>query len=89
MAFDVRGHCADMVLASAVQDLAASTGEPAWAIRDRVIESPAYAALYDFETGLWGAGPDYFAAFYRKCLASGKSASSAARRPPEETPSRT
>ena len=69
MTSDVRSHCADMVLASAVQDLAESTGESVEAIRNGIIESPAYAALYDFETGLWGAGPDYFAAFYKRCLA--------------------
>ena len=67
MTSDVRFHCADMVLACAVQDLSESTGKPARAVLEGIIESPAYAALYDLETGLWAAGPDYFAAFYREC----------------------
>lgn len=29
-------------------------------VRDEVIESGAYDALYDEDTGLWTQGPDYF-----------------------------
>ncbi len=74
MTSDIRRHCADMVLASAVQDLSESTGQSVEAVRNGIIGSPAYAALYDLETGLWGSGPDYFAAFYQECVAGGRTA---------------
>lgn len=32
--------------------------------RGRIINSGAYAALYDLETELWKEGPDYFPSFY-------------------------
>ena len=69
MTSDVKSHCADMILACAVQDLSEHTKKPTRAILEGIIESPAYTALYDLETGLWASGPDYFTAFYQECLA--------------------
>lgn len=59
---DVMTYCADLIFADAVQDLALKTGRPLGEIRSAAISSPAYEALYDFETGLWQEGPDSFAA---------------------------
>lgn len=53
-------QCADLIFADVVQDLAERTGLPTEQVRRKVIESPAYVALYDFETELWQEGPDYF-----------------------------
>ena len=62
MTTEIMQQCADMIAADAIQDLAERLGKPQSEIRALVVESPAYAALYDFETGLWQEGPDYFAA---------------------------
>lgn len=59
---EIMRQCADMIATDAIQDLAERLGKPQSEIRARVVESPAYAALYDFETGMWQEGPDYFAA---------------------------
>lgn len=61
MTVDVMQQCADMIAADAIQDLAAKLGKSEVEVRALVIESPAYEALYDFESGLWQEGPDYFA----------------------------
>ena len=63
---DIMKQCADMIFADTVQDLAARSGKPVTEVRNSNIESPAYEALYDFETGLWQEGPDYFAHFYEQ-----------------------
>lgn len=51
----------DLIFADAIQDLAKKTGRPVAEIRKAAIESQAYEALYDPETGMWGEGPDSFA----------------------------
>ncbi|MEE0705004.1 MAG: hypothetical protein UCH28_01315 [Adlercreutzia sp.] len=52
---------ADLLFSEAVQDLAKKTGRPLAEVRRAAIESRAYEALYDPETGIWGEGPDSFA----------------------------
>lgn len=64
MTSDANVACADMTLADAIQDLATRTGESRSQIRSRIIESGAYDALYDEETGLWATGPEYFIDFF-------------------------
>jgi hypothetical protein len=61
MTTEIMQQCADMIAADAIQDLAAKLEKPESDIRALVVESPAYEALYDFETGMWQEGPDYFA----------------------------
>lgn len=61
MTTEVMQQCADMIAADAIQDLAVKLGKPEEEVRTIVVESPVYEALYDFETGLWQEGPDYFA----------------------------
>ena len=51
----------DLIFADAVQDLVKKTGRPVAEVRRVAIESRAYEALYDPETGMWGEGPDSFA----------------------------
>lgn len=55
-----------MTLADTIQDLAAGSRVSSDEIRNRIIESGAYDALYDEETGLWGTGPAAFADFFRQ-----------------------
>ncbi|NHM16658.1 hypothetical protein GMI69_08325 [Eggerthellaceae bacterium zg-887] len=58
---DIMAQCADLIFADAVQDLARSTGKPLEEVRAAALLSPAYEMLYDFDTGLWQDGPDFFA----------------------------
>lgn len=62
--YETKAQCADMILADAITDLSAQTGRSTSEIRNAIVESPAYEALYDFETNLWQEGPDYFTWFY-------------------------
>lgn len=58
--------CADMILTDAIMDMAEEDGITWQEARSKIINSSAYTTLYDFETGLWGNGPDYFRDFYKK-----------------------
>lgn len=58
--------CADLILTDAIMDTAEEKGITLQEARSKIIDSSAYTALYDFETGLWGNGPDYFRDFYKK-----------------------
>lgn len=58
---EAMAQCADLIVADAIQDLCVQTGESLDEVRSFVIASCAYEAIYDFKTGLWALGPDYFA----------------------------
>lgn len=58
--------CADLILTDAIMDMADEEGITLQEARNKIINSNAYIALYDFETGLWGNGLDYFRDFYKK-----------------------
>lgn len=60
----VKYACADLMFTDAVETLARRLGISTTESRSRLIESGAYAAMYDLETGLWREGPDYFIGFY-------------------------
>jgi len=66
MSYEVMSACADMILASAIEDLAAESNKSIEEVRNDVIESQAYDCLYNFDSGLWRDGPDYFREFYGK-----------------------
>ena len=53
-----------MVFADGIETLANREGISVDESRSRLIDSGAYAALYDLETELWKEGPDYFLSFY-------------------------
>lgn len=59
--------CADLILTDAIMDMADEEGITLQEARNKIINSNAYTALYDFETGLWETGPDYFRDFYKTC----------------------
>ena len=59
--------CADLILTDAIMDMADEEGITLQEARNKIINSNAYIALYDFETGLWETGPDYFRYFYKTC----------------------
>lgn len=58
--------CADLILTDAIMDMAEEDGITWQEARSKIINSNAFTALYDLETGLWGNGPDYFRDFYKK-----------------------
>ena len=60
--------CADLILTDAIMDMADEEGIILQEARNKIINSNAYAALYDFETGLWESGPDYFRDFFRRMV---------------------
>ena len=60
--------CADLILTDAIMDMADEEGITLQEARNKIINSNAYAALYDFETGLWESGPDYFRDFFRRMV---------------------
>ena len=61
---ETKRACADILFATAIEDLANRYSITADEARDRLIDSQAYEALYDLDTHLWADGPDYFLAFY-------------------------
>ena len=65
MNFEQKTFCADLILTDAIMDMAEEEGITLQEARSKFIKSKAYDALYDFETGLWANGPDYFRAFYK------------------------
>lgn len=60
--------CADLILTDAIMDMADEEGIILQEARNKIINSNAYAALYDFETGLWENGPDYFRDFLQRMI---------------------
>lgn len=60
--------CADLILTDAIMDMADEEGIILQEARNKIINSKAYAALYDFETGLWENGPDYFRDFFQRMI---------------------
>lgn len=60
--------CADLILTDAIMDMADEEGIILQEARNKIINSNAYAALYDFETGLWESGADYFRDFFRRMV---------------------
>lgn len=71
MTSDAKLACADMTFADAIQDYAAEHDVPEASVRDMLIASGAYDALYDEGTGLWAEGPDALIAFHRALMAGG------------------
>ena len=57
--------CAELILTAAIMDMAEDEGISRQEARSRIINSIAYDTLYNFDTGLWSEGPDYFRSFYQ------------------------
>ena len=57
--------CAELILTAAIMDMAEDEGISRQEARSRIINSLAYDTLYNFDTGLWSEGPDYFRSFYQ------------------------
>ena len=66
MQYEKMKSCADMTLANAIQDMVEEEGISLEEARNIILESKAYECLYDFETGMWKEGPDYFRDILRK-----------------------
>ncbi|MDO4797709.1 MAG: hypothetical protein Q4A01_06790 [Coriobacteriales bacterium] len=69
MSSDAIVACADMTFADMICDYAERTGRSREQVRDALIASGAYDALYDEQTGLWAAGPDACLDFHEQLCA--------------------
>ena len=65
MSYEQKVFSAELILTAAIMDMAEDEGISRQEARSRIINSPAYDALYNFDTGLWAQGPDYFRSFYQ------------------------
>ena len=65
MSYEQKVFCAELILTAAIMDMAEDEGISRQEASSRIINSPAYDALYNFDTGLWAQGPDYFRSFYQ------------------------
>ena len=66
MTDDIRISTVEMILTSAIDDYAKKTNKSIAEVRNEIIESGAYDDLYDFDTGLWTQGRDYFIDYFLK-----------------------
>jgi hypothetical protein len=66
MQYEKMKACADMTLANAIEDLSREAHISLEEARNKALESKAYECLYDFDTGMWMEGPDYFRDLLRK-----------------------
>ena len=66
MSFEKMNACADMILTDAIEDMAAEDNISIEESRNRLLSSNACKCLYDFDSGLWMEGPDYFLDYYRR-----------------------
>lgn len=64
MSYDVMNTCANLILSGAIEDFAAENNISIGEARHQIFSSRACESLYNFNTKLWGEGPDYFLAFY-------------------------
>ena len=58
--------CADMIFADAIEDMAEEEKITEGQARNRIISCGAYDCLYNFDSGLWKEGPDYFRFFVKE-----------------------
>lgn len=68
MSVEQKWFCADLILNDAIMDMADAESISWQKTRYKILNSEAYKALYDFETGLWETGPDYFRDFYQRIV---------------------
>lgn len=66
MSNDLKTVTIELILTAAIDDYAKKTGKAVSEVRNEFIESGAYDALYDEETGLWTQGPDYFIDYFEQ-----------------------
>ena len=66
MSFEKMNACADMILTAAIEDMAEEDNISIEESRNRLLSSNACKCLYDFESGMWMEGSDYFLDFYRR-----------------------
>ncbi|MBQ7650818.1 MAG: hypothetical protein IJS15_07655 [Victivallales bacterium] len=60
--------CADILFTYSVQLMAQRLSITFDEARNRLINSPAYRAMYDYGTGLWQEGPVYFLNYYEQVV---------------------
>ena len=72
MSSDIITACADMTFADMILDYAERSGQSQQQVRDALIKSGTYDALYDEQTGLWAAGPDACLDFHEQLCTTGR-----------------
>ncbi len=65
MKYDVKANMADLILVSAIEDMAMDMNISIEKARHKLLISKTYKDLYNFDTGLWKEGPDYLRDFYK------------------------
>ncbi len=63
---DIKFATCELILTCAIDDYSKKSNLSVDEIRNDIIQTGAYDALFDFDTGLWTQGPDYFMDFYLK-----------------------
>ncbi len=63
----LREHTALTVMRLMLNDYAQQSGVSFDEAMQAFTMSPAYEALFDYDTGLWKEGPDYLCQFWMKC----------------------
>ncbi len=66
MSFEKMNTCADMILTDAIEDMAAEDSISIEESRNRLLSSNACKCLYNFDSGMWMEGSDYFLDYYRR-----------------------
>lgn len=66
MKHEIMTACADMTLANAIEDMAEEENITREEARNRLLESKTYECLYNFDSGMWKEGPDYFRDTYKR-----------------------
>ena len=66
MTYEIMTACADMTLANAIEDMAEEEHITREEARNKILESKTYECLYNFDSGMWMEGPDYFRDTYKR-----------------------
>ena len=66
MSFEKMNICADMILTNAIEDMAEEENISIEESRNRLLSSNACKCLYNFDSGLWKEGSDFFLDYYRR-----------------------
>ena len=66
ISFEKMNACADMILTDAIEDMADEDNISIEEARNKLLSSNAYKCLYNFDSGMWMEGSDYFLDYYRR-----------------------
>ncbi len=64
MSNDIKDATIELILTDAISSYAKKSNKTISEVRDEMINSGAYDEIYDYDTGLWIQGPDYFIDYF-------------------------